>query len=59
MKNIPYRISNYRKLKEENYMYVDKTLYLEKLERIGETLIYLRPGRFGKSLFTKYDVLLL
>ncbi len=61
MKKIPYGISNYRTLKEENYVYVDKTNYLEKLETIGKNLIYLRPGRFGKSLFTSmlyyyYDV---
>ena len=29
---IPYGISNYRTIKEEGYCYVDKTMYLEKLE---------------------------
>ncbi len=52
MKKIPYGISDYRKLKEQNYIYVDKTNYLEKLESVGDTLIYLRPRRFGKTLFT-------
>ncbi len=52
MKKIPYGISDYKKLKEKNLMYVDKTMYLEKLENNNDTLIYLRPGRFGKSLFT-------
>ena len=61
MKKIPYGICNYRKLQEEGYVYVDKTMYLEKLEDIGSTLIYLRPGRFGKTLFTSmmyyyYDI---
>ena len=31
MKKIPYGICNYRKLQEEGYVYVDKTMYLEKL----------------------------
>ena len=61
MYKIPYRIINYKKLRENNYYYIDKTMYLEKLEDAGETLMYLRPGRFGKSLFTSmmyyyYDV---
>ncbi len=51
MKKIPYGIINYKTLIEENYYYVDKTMYLEKLENVGKTLFYLRPGRFGKSLF--------
>ena len=61
MFKIPYGISDYKTLKEENYYYVDKTMYLEKIEDIGKVLIYLRPGRFGKTLFTSmmsyyYDV---
>ncbi len=61
MKKIPYGISDYRKLQEGNYLYVDKTTYLSTLENIGDTLMYLRPGRFGKSLFTSmmyyyYDI---
>ena len=61
MKKIPYGICNYRKLQEEGYVYVDKTAYLEKLENVGSTLVYLRPGRFGKTLFTSmmyyyYDI---
>lgn len=34
MKKIPYGISNYKKLKEENYLYIDKTMYLKKLEKM-------------------------
>ena len=61
MLKIPYGISDYKTLKKENYYYVDKTMYLEKLEDIGRVLFYLRPGRFGKTLFTSmlyyyYDV---
>ena len=61
MLKIPYGISDYKALKEEGYYYVDKTMYLQKLEDIGKVLVYLRPGRFGKTLFTSmmyyyYDV---
>ena len=61
MKKIPYGISDYKSLIMENYYYVDKTMYLEKLEDMGNTFIYLRPRRFGKTLFTSmmyyyYDI---
>ena len=52
MLKVPYGISGYKLLKTEGYYYVDKTMYLEKLEKAGRPLVYLRPGRFGKSLFT-------
>ena len=52
MKKIPYWISDYNLLKSEDYYYVDKTVYLEKLENIERTLTFLRPRRFGKTLFT-------
>ena len=52
MKRIPYGISNFKTLVEENYYYVDKTKYIEKLENLNtKYLILLRPRRFGKSLF--------
>ncbi len=53
MKRIPYGISDYKKLKLENYIFVDKTKYIEKLENYHSPYIFfLRPRRFGKSLFT-------
>jgi len=52
MKKIPYGISNYKLLKENNYLYIDKTPFIEKLENLNERfVIFLRPRRFGKSLF--------
>ena len=61
MKRIPYGISDYKTLINENYYYVDKTMYLEKLEDVSKTNAYLRPRRFGKTLFTSmmyyyYDI---
>ena len=61
MKKIPYGISDYKKIVENGYYYVDKTMFLEKLESVGDTFVYLRPRRFGKTLLTSmmyyyYDV---
>ena len=53
MKKIIYGESNFQKIKINNdYFYVDKTSFIEKLENLNENfLIFLRPRRFGKSLF--------
>ena len=62
MKEIPYGISNYEELIEENYYYVDKTSYIEKLESLAQKrIMFLRPRKFGKTLFTSvlenyYDI---
>jgi len=38
--------------REDNYLYIDKTKYIKILENLNEKyLIFLRPRRFGKSLF--------
>ena len=53
MKKLPYGISDYESLIENNYYYVDKTMYIEKLENLAERYImFLRPRKFGKTLFT-------
>ena len=51
MKKIPYGISDFKLLKTENYYFIDKTNYIEECERYGRFLMFLRPRRFGKSLF--------
>ena len=59
---IPYGISNFESLIKENYYFVDKTKYIELLENLNEKhIIFLRPRRFGKSLFVSileyyYDI---
>ncbi len=50
---MPYGISNYEKIVNNGYYYVDKTKYIEKLENLPETsIMFLRPRKFGKTLFT-------
>ena len=52
MKRLPYGISNYKTIVQENYIYIDKTTYIEKIENYHSPfLFFLRPRRFGKSLF--------
>ncbi|SNV77154.1 ATP-binding protein [Clostridium cochlearium] len=51
MKRIPYGISNFQVLRKENYLYVDKTSYIEILDRYAPYQFFIRPRRFGKSLF--------
>ena len=50
---MPYGISNFEELITEDYYYVDKTKYIEKLENLPEKrIMFLRPRKFGKTLFT-------
>ncbi|MCH3965024.1 MAG: ATP-binding protein [Clostridium sp.] len=51
MKRIPYGISNFEVLREKNYLYVDKTSYIDVLEQYAPYQFFIRPRRFGKSLF--------
>jgi len=50
-RKIPYGISDYEVIKNENYLYVDKTRFIEELENMNTKYpVFLRPRRFGKSL---------
>lgn len=49
---IPYGLSDFSRLRTEEYFYVDKTRYIELLESLPERhVIFLRSRRFGKTLF--------
>ncbi|WP_297417488.1 AAA family ATPase [Clostridium sp.] len=51
MKKIPIGISDFKKLKDENYLFVDKSLLIKEFwESDGETILVPRPRRFGKTL---------
>ena len=50
-KLLPYGISDYAQVKREGLFMVDKTKYLERMERAGHFLFLIRPRRFGKSMF--------
>ncbi|MGV8147070.1 MAG: AAA family ATPase [Alkaliphilus sp.] len=49
---IPYGLSNFKALREEKYLYVDKTKYIKTIENLNSKYVFfIRPRRFGKSLF--------
>jgi hypothetical protein len=49
---LPYGNSDFKDIRTGNFFYVDKTMYIEKLERLNaKYLFFIRPRRFGKSLF--------
>ena len=50
-KKLPYGVSNFVTIVEQNIYYVDKTMYIPMLEDEACNLFFIRPRRFGKSLF--------
>ena len=59
-RQVPYAVMNYRTLVREDFFRVDHTRYLRELEKY-QTPVFLRPKRFGKSLWVSllehyYDV---
>ena len=53
MRKLPLGISNYEDIVREKRIYVDKTKYIETLEDFpNKTIMFLRPRKFGKTLFT-------
>ena len=57
---VPYGEVDFKAIRKEGYIYIDKTMYIEKLES-NKKVIYTRPRRFGKSMLTNmltyyYDV---
>ena len=51
MKKLPIGIDDFKKLREKNAYYIDKTEYIEKiLDDISEVKLFTRPRRFGKTL---------
>ncbi len=59
-KQVLYGSANYEEIVQKNGYFVDKTVYIEKLETVLNP-VFLRPRRFGKSLFCRmlecyYDI---
>lgn len=51
MKKIPYGMGNFADIILDNYYYVDKTRYIAEVEQSARFFFFIRPRRFGKSLF--------
>jgi len=51
IKRIPYGVNDFVDVITRNQYYVDKTMYIPKLEEEADNLFFIRPRRFGKSTF--------
>lgn len=51
MPKLPIGIQSFAKLREDGYVYADKTMYISHLLDGGMVYFLSRPRRFGKSLF--------
>lgn len=51
VKELPYGIQDFLTIVEQNIYYVDKTMYIPELEKEARNLFFIRPRRFGKSVF--------
>ena len=52
MLKLPYGESNFKTVIEDGYFYQDRSMYIRELEdKATKYVFYLRPSRFGKSLF--------
>ncbi len=51
MKRLPIGISDFKKLRDSDFYYIDKTLLIKEiLDKKSEVLLLPRPRRFGKTL---------
>lgn len=60
---IPYGMTSFRSIRTEGYLYVDRTGFIRSVEDTGHSLLFIRPRRFGKTLWLHtmrayYDLLL-
>ena len=58
---IPYGVKDFKRIRLEDFYYVDKTAFIRRLEARANFLCFVRPRRFGKSLLCEtlrcyYDV---
>lgn len=50
-KLLPYGMTNFETIMSEHYYYVDKTMFIPQIERTSRFFFFVRPRRFGKTLF--------
>lgn len=51
VKLVPYGVADFATVIEQNLYYVDKTMFIPELETQPRNLFFIRPRRFGKSIF--------
>ena len=50
-KRIPYGMMNFAVIRRDDCYYVDKTRFIPIIEDADKFFFFIRPRRFGKSLF--------
>ena len=58
---LPYGIADFPRIRRDGYVYLDRTDRIRVVEELGSSLLFVRPRRFGKSLFVNtllnyYDI---
>ena len=51
VRNMPIGVQDFPSMIEGHHVYVDKTQFIPKLEKLSIAYFLARPRRFGKSLF--------
>lgn len=51
VKQVPYGVADFATVIEQNLYHVDKTMFIPELEKQPRNLFFIRPRRFGKSIF--------
>ena len=51
VKQVPYGVADFATVIEQDLYYVDKTMFIPELEKQPRNLFFIRPRRFGKSIF--------
>jgi hypothetical protein len=61
MLKLPYGLSNFAEIRKNNYLYVDKTQYIELLESYGERYIFFSaPAVLAKpSGFQRWNTIMI
>lgn len=59
VKRIPYGVSNFVTVMEQNLYYVDKTMFLPLLENQPNYLFFIRPRQFWKESVDRHVAVVL
>lgn len=50
LRKLPIGIQTFSDIREQNYLYIDKTAFIWRIANLGKPYFLSRPRRFGKSL---------
>lgn len=59
IKLLPQGINDFGRIRRENYYYVDKTMYLEKIEKDSSYMLLVRPRMVWQKSVCQYVAILL